>query len=82
MLPKFTCNFSLYSPAADVIQNAIMVDENRDAMTFNAVGDVLHVKIESEDFRSFMKTITFFMERFKLSNETIRMCEDEFILHK
>lgn len=49
--------------------------DNADTIEYHALDDRLVVKIQSECFKSFMKTAIFFMERFKLSSNTMALCE-------
>lgn len=76
MSSLFTCNFELYSPEAHVIMDALRADdqEDSDRIEYSVCGSTLLVKVQTEDFRSLMKIVTFFMERFKLSADTIGMC--------
>lgn len=76
MSHAFTCNFELHSPEADVIMDALRADDQDDSprIEYKACGHNLIVKVQAEDFRSLMKAVKFFMERFKLSTETLKMC--------
>lgn len=59
--------------------DALRADDlyNTETIEYSALEDRLVVKIQSDGFRSFMKTAVFFMERFKLSSDTIAVCEGD-----
>lgn len=77
MSQSFTCSFSLPHPKSNAIKNALEIDENKDQVIYKVQGNVLHIEIQSDDYRSLMKTSKFFMERYKLVLETISLCEED-----
>lgn len=72
----FSCCFELPTPESAVVMDALRADdmESPECIEYAASGTKLVVKITCEDFRGLMKTATFFMERFKLSSDTLQMC--------
>lgn len=79
MSPLFLCHFELRTEVPQVIMEAMHADdqENSDAIEYSALCDRLVVKVRSECFKPLIKTAIFFMERFKLSSDTIALCKDD-----
>ena len=72
---EFSCKFKLPNKHSEEIKNTLESDENKDKVSFVLEENVLIIIIKSDNYKSFMKTIQFFMERYKLCVDTIEMCD-------